>query len=154
MVKNLIMEEQKPIKKKIRIKYTGHAKEHTAQTKKALLEVLKATHGNISSSCEKVGVNRKYFYSMMENDPEFAQDVADIKEKVIDIVESYALQRIRDGSDTMIIFFLKTQAKHRGYVERNELRHVGFLLNQDLDEKEIDQKISIVESKISKAGAA
>ena len=30
-------------------------------------------------------------------------------------------ERIQNGSDTMIIFFLKTQGKKRGYIERSQL---------------------------------
>ena len=36
------------------------------------------------------------------------------------MVEGQLLSQIRRGNITAIIFFLKTKAKHRGYVERHE----------------------------------
>ena len=39
---------------------------------------------------------------------------------MIDVTEGRLYQEINAGNITAIIFFLKTQAKHRGYVERQE----------------------------------
>ncbi len=48
-----------------------------------------------------------------------AQD--DARERTKDLAEGNLLQLIRAGNVTAIIFYLKTQAKDRGYVERQEL---------------------------------
>lgn len=42
-------------------------------------------------------------------------------ETTIDFVEQQLLKAIREGNITAMIFFLKTKAKHRGYVERQEM---------------------------------
>lgn len=49
------------------------------------------------------------------------QAVTDARESMIDIAEGRLYQNINNGDNTAIIFFLKTQAKHRGYTERHEL---------------------------------
>ena len=48
-----------------------------------------------------------------------------IREKRHDYVENALHKLIRDGNVTAIIFYLKTQAKDRGYVERQELTGAG-----------------------------
>lgn len=45
----------------------------------------------------------------------------DRRERLIDHVESRLHSEIDKGNVTAIIFYLKTQAKDRGYVERQEL---------------------------------
>jgi len=46
-------------------------------------------------------------------------------ESSIDVAESKLFENIDEGDNTAIIFYLKTRAKHRGYVERSELTGVG-----------------------------
>jgi len=40
-------------------------------------------------------------------------------------VESKLLKLIDDGNPQAIMFFLKTQGKHRGYTERTEQQQIG-----------------------------
>ena len=48
--------------------------------------------------------------------------VADEKESLLDLAESKLIQNIQDQDTTSIIFYLKTQGKKRGYVERSEVQ--------------------------------
>lgn len=106
--------------------------------KKDLLIHLERSRGVVSSACESVGLSRTTFYEYVNTDPEFKQAVDEINEKAIDFVESKLFEKIngwenavlsKEGyvaydqppSDTAIIFFLKTRAKKRGYVEKTEL---------------------------------
>ena len=102
--------------------------------KKELLEALAKSKGIVSTACESVGLSRTTFYDYVNTDPEFAQAVDDINEKSIDFVESKLFEKIngvtisageaiytQPPSDTAIIFFLKTRAKKRGYVEKSEI---------------------------------
>ena len=49
------------------------------------------------------------------------QAVNDAREAMTDIAEGKLAQNIVNNDSTSIIFYLKTQAKHRGYIERKEL---------------------------------
>lgn len=91
------------------------------QVKRALIEALTKSLGNISTATKVVGINRTTFYDYYNEDDEFRQAVHDIKETAIDFAESALLNQIKEGNTTAIIFFLKTQGKSRGYVERQEL---------------------------------
>ena len=95
------------------------------QTKKALIEALTQTLGVVTSACKIVGIDRTTFYKYINEDEVFAKAVKDISEVAIDFAESKLYEQIRDNNTTSTIFYLKTKAKHRGYVERQEVEHSG-----------------------------
>lgn len=76
---------------------------------------------NISKACEESKVGRTTYYDWMDNDKEFADAIEEAQEKLIDSVEDALYGKILDGDTTSIIFFLKTKAKKRGYVEKQEI---------------------------------
>jgi|SRR6187402_687139 len=115
---------------------------NTNNKKRAVLDNLKLSRGIISSACESADISRVTFYEWIKNDPEFASAVDEINESAIDFVESKLHQKINGiecvtfngkgeqvvyevpPSDTAIIFYLKTKAKKRGYIERTETQIV------------------------------
>lgn len=121
--------------------------------KKRFLDVLKKSRGIISSACESVDMSRQTYYNWLKEDPEFAEQVDEVQESMIDFVESKLMQKINGitmlgkpgesedeedptytlpPSDTAIIFFLKTKGKKRGYVEKTEIQHSGLKVGLDL----------------------
>jgi len=110
---------QKPVKKKKKDRDT------TKIYKKKMLEAMYKTGSSVSKSCELVGVGRTTYYSWLEKDPDFKQAVLDMAEAKIDYVEDKLFALIAAKNVTAIIFYLKTQAKQRGYVERSELTGAG-----------------------------
>jgi len=93
----------------------------TEQHKKAVLEALEQTLGVVTTACKSVGIGRTIFYEWLKQDEEFATAVKDIENITMDFVESQLHKQIQAGNTTATIFFLKTKAKNRGYVERREL---------------------------------
>lgn len=109
--------------------------------KQHFLDMLVKTRGIISGACQAVNISRQTYYQWLKDDPEFAKSVEEINEGCIDWVESKLHEKIngvsvirytqkgeediyeQPPSDTAIIFYLKTKAKKRGYIEKNE---VGF----------------------------
>jgi hypothetical protein len=56
--------------------------------------------------------------------PEFDAACKEITETTVDFVESQMFKKIKSGdkgSEALMIFYLKTKAKHRGYIEKQEL---------------------------------
>ena len=88
--------------------------------KKALLEALEKSMGIVTSACNASGVTRDRHYHWMKNDPKYKAKVDELLEVALDFGESKLMQNISKGSDTAIIFFLKTKGKKRGYVEKTE----------------------------------
>lgn len=96
-------------------------KTQMTQRKKDMLKALEKSLGVVTTACKSVGIERKTHYRWLEKDSKYAEAVADIKNISLDFAESQLHKRMNDGSDTAIIFFLKTQGKSRGYVEKTEL---------------------------------
>jgi len=84
------------------------------------LEALKRCSGNVSEASNRVPVDRRTHYLWMDNDPEYAAAVEAIKESLIDRAEGVLHGLIGDGNVPAVLFFLKTQGKKRGYIERTE----------------------------------
>lgn len=114
--------------------------------KEDVVEALSECFGIVTDACRKSKVPRSTYYKWLNEDDDFRKAVADTQEEAIDFVEGKLFQKIngvqvRKGttgegdeqedvvydlppSDTAIIFYLKTKAKKRGYVERTELTGV------------------------------
>ena len=91
------------------------------QHKKTLIvEGMIKTLGNVSKTCELLGINRSTFYEYYNNDLEFKSKIDDIKNIALDFVEDKLIGKIKEGDIVAILFYLKTQGKKRGYVERVE----------------------------------
>ena len=95
--------------------------------KSAFLQRFFKATGNVSHICREVGISRQTFYGWVDNDADFKDAIEAEKEGLIDFAESKLFNLINDKNPTAIIFFLKTKAKHRGYVERQEHQHSGEL---------------------------
>lgn len=89
--------------------------------KKAMLESLEKSLGVVTSAARAAGIDRSLHYKWMKEDDEYKEAVADISEVAIDFVETHLHQLIQQGDTAATIFYLKTKAKRRGYVERQEI---------------------------------
>ena len=120
--------------------------EQTEHHKENMLDALKLCLGVVATACRKVNVGRTQHYQWLIDDPEYKKRVDEVKEEAIDLAESKIFQLINGfklpelhisnykGKITKteldrhyppnvasIIFYLKTQAKKRGYIERQEI---------------------------------
>ena len=88
---------------------------------RAWIDAYKASLFNVTTACSEIGIDRSTYYRWLENDPSFSQTVQEAREEKLDFIEDQLLGKIAEGDTTAIIFALKTLAKHRGYVERQEI---------------------------------
>lgn len=84
------------------------------------LRVYDAVLCNVSLACQQCHINRSTYYYWLKENEVFNENIKDIREGLIDFAESKLMSEVRSGNTTAILFFLKTQAKDRGYVERVE----------------------------------
>jgi hypothetical protein len=80
--------------------------------------------GNIAATCKQLGIPRSTYAYHFKNDLEFRQKCLEIDESLLDLAESKALELIKEKNPQMIMFFLKTKGKQRGYVERTEVNEL------------------------------
>jgi hypothetical protein len=94
-----------------------------AQMKSAVIEA----QGFVTKACDILGCSRNTFYVYLKRYTTVQEVLADTREKRHEWVESKLMKQIKDDNLTAIIFYLKTQGKHLGYVERQEIKHDGNL---------------------------
>jgi hypothetical protein len=79
------------------------------------------SRGFVTTVAKRLGCSRTYVYKLIEKFSTFADAIKDEREGLKDFAEGKLMTEIDGGNITAIIFYLKTQAKDRGYVERQEL---------------------------------
>ncbi len=75
----------------------------------------------MTTACKIVGIDRGTHYNWLKNDDEYASQVKNLENIVLDFAESQLHKQIKEGSTTATIFLLKTKGKNRGYIERQEI---------------------------------
>jgi hypothetical protein len=93
----------------------------TEHKKRAMLEALQKTLGVVTTACKTADVGRTQFYEWLKTDKDFKAEVDAVKDIALDFAESQLHKQIQEGNTTATIFYLKTQGKRRGYVERQEV---------------------------------
>jgi hypothetical protein len=105
--------------------------------RKTFIEALHSNFGNITKACQSCDISRQTYYDWIDKDEGFKFHVKNIEEYIIDTVESDLHKQIKEGNTVATIFYLKTKAKHRGYVERQESRQV------DKDNNDVEYKVTL-----------
>lgn len=93
--------------------------------KKDVVAALAKYHGIVSDSCKEARISRETFYKWLHKDKKFAAEVEAVLDEALDFVESKMFQSIEAGDVRMIIFYLETKGKKRGYTKKVELAHQG-----------------------------
>lgn len=109
-----------------------------------LIAQLKASQYNVSKACEAVNISRRTYYTWIEEDPELAERVEEIKERTTDTVESALFRNAIDGHVTAQIFWLKNKRPDL-WSDRKEIAHSGLLANPlELSEEEKQREADIL----------
>jgi hypothetical protein len=103
--------------------------------------------GLASIAAKRLGCTAHTVRNYAAKYPTVREAITQAREDLKDFAESKLLQAIDRGEVVPIIFFLKTQAKDRGYVERNEVEHSGSL---DVTKLGDDELRAIVEASRSR----
>lgn len=77
--------------------------------------------GLISIAARRVGCDPKTIRNYAKRHKVVADAIFEAKESLKDFAESRLYMGIDEGNPTLLIFYLKTQAKDRGYIERQEM---------------------------------
>ncbi len=77
--------------------------------------------GNLTQTAKALGYTRETLYQWRNKNEKLDRLLREREEALIDDVESLAFRKMKEGDTTMLIFFLKTKGKDRGYTERREV---------------------------------
>ncbi len=101
--------------------------ERTAIKKDQFLKAYFPLLGNIAQICRSIKIDRQTYYNWLKRDKKFRIAIEEEREGMIDFAESKLYKMIDEKNTAAVIFFLKTQAKDRGYIEREEIDHTGLI---------------------------
>ena len=90
-------------------------------TAEPVITAIREMNGNLSAVARKLGVCRQTLYTYIDRHPSVQAVVADARETMLDNAESSLYRAVLNGEAWAVCFFLKTQGKRRGYVERQEV---------------------------------
>ena len=99
-------------------------------TREQFIKAIDKSGGYISLISERVGCALSTVYEWIDKDTEVKAAILKEKVKQVDFAEGKLQSLIQKENPTAIIFYLKTQGRDRGYVER-----------QDIDITSKDEKI-------------
>ena len=89
-------------------------------TEEQISEAITQSDGNIAVASRSLKCGKNTVRSYIDRSLKLQQVLKDARECFIDFAEHKLREHIEKNNLVATIFFLKTQAKHRGYVERPE----------------------------------
>lgn len=96
----------------------GQPERFTAQE---VADAVRDAHGLMTLAAKRLGCQPKTVGNYVKRYALVKEARDDAREGLKDFAESQLVKQMQDGNIAGIIFFLKTQAKERGYVERSEV---------------------------------
>ncbi len=100
----------------------GKKREETAAR---IIKALGESHGLLTLTAQKTGLGYRTVCRYVAEFPSVKEAAIEAKEWMLDFAESKLYQKIKDGDNTAILFYLKCQGKERGYIEHHELSGPG-----------------------------
>ena len=94
-------------------------------TANEVIEAIKEARGFVTVAASKLGCSRTSMYVYLKRFATAQTALEDEREKRHDFVESKLMKAIDNDNITAMIFYLKTQCKDRGYVERYQQEITG-----------------------------
>lgn len=91
--------------------------------KRLFIGALVDSFGNVTNAAKKLGIRRRRHYHRMETDEEYKRAVDDIQNVCKDFAETALFKHMAEHY-TPVIFYLKTKARDRGYVEKVDFGNI------------------------------
>lgn len=91
--------------------------------------LIEKKRGNVAAIARSLGVSRGTVLNRINESPSLRRKLDDEREGMIDDAESELYEGALNGDTAKLIFFLKTQGRHRGYGDRIESAITGSVAN-------------------------
>lgn len=98
-----------------------HPKAPKGVTNAQLADAIQKTAGMLGDVARAVGIKRQTLHARVKRSPALQELLAEAREETLDLAESKLVEAIRGGNLGAICFYLRTQGRSRGYVERSEV---------------------------------
>src|SRR5262245_3534949 len=108
--------------------------------------VLRECRGNMAAVARRYGVTRQAVWLHVKTHPELQECVADCRETMLDDGENALHLAVLSGEPWAVCFYLKTQGRSRGYVERQEYR--------GLSDGDVNERITEELARLAASGPA
>jgi len=95
------------------------------ETAARLIKAIRESNGLLTLAAAKAGIGYRTACRYVAEFPSVKETAQEAHERMLDFAEGKLYEKIRQGDNTCIIFYLKTQGKARGYVERQEISGEG-----------------------------
>lgn len=105
---------------------------------------IKKAKGFVTVAARDLGCTTQTIHNYRNAYKAVADAFEESRESHLDFTEGKLLEQIKAGNITGIIFYLKTQGRNRGYIERSQVEIVQKELQAFLDliEKELPPEVS------------
>jgi len=123
----------------------GKKREETAAR---IIKAIHESNGLLTKAAEKAGVGTTTIYRYVREYPTVNQAALDAKEAMLDFTEGKLYSKIKGGNIIAILFYLKTQGKARGYIEKQEIEHSGGI-DKGAEELSDEQLAAIIKGRRS-----
>lgn len=95
----------------------------------AMIDAITKSRGMVTIAADLLKCSPQTIYNYMERYPDVKAARENARERMLDTAELNLYQAINKGDMTAIIFYLKTQGKRRGYIERQENININVPLD-------------------------
>lgn len=109
-------------------------------TAEKAIEAARDSKGFVTTIARRLGCSRQHVYNLMDKYATFKAAIDEEREGNKDFAEAKLFEQINAGNITGIIFYLKTQARDRGYIEKAQIEVI---------QKELDKTLDILERELS-----
>lgn len=101
-----------------------------AFTPEQMADALEKCHGFVSTTARMLKCHPQTVRNYMARYPEVAAARKEARETVLDAAEISLIKAVNERQGWAVCFLLKTQAKDRGYIERQQFESVGVTRDQ------------------------
>lgn len=114
---------------------------NTIPNKYLLLEAMEKTLGIVTQACKLVNIDRGTYYNYYRNDENFKNAIDELFNVQMDYVEAKLFEKIKEGSESSIQFYLKYRGSKRGYSNhvQQDITHRGININYIEPKNEDDE---------------
>ncbi len=90
-----------------------------------IIKAINESSGLLTLAAKKAGLGYRTVCRYVADFPSVKEAAFEAHERMLDFTESKLYEKIKGGDNACIIFYLKTQGKARGFIERQEFTGEG-----------------------------